>query len=83
MKQQRDRTHILGSMPVYRAIWTLALPTMMAMLVQVIYNMTDTFFIGKLNDPNMVAAISISFPVFMMIQAFGNIFAAGGASLIS
>ena len=83
MKQQPDRTHILSSMPVYKAIWTLAIPTMMAMLVQVIYNMTDTFFIGKLNEPNMVAAISISFPVFMMIQAFGNIFASGGASLIS
>lgn len=83
MTKQIDRTHILGSMPVYRAIWTLALPTMMAMLVQVIYNMTDTFFIGKLNEPNMVAAIAISMPVFMMIQAFGNIFAVGGASLIS
>ena len=78
MKQQLDRTYILDSMPVYKAIWTLAIPTMMAMLVQVIYNMTDTFFIGKLNDPNMVAAISISMPVFMMIQAFGNIFAVGG-----
>lgn len=83
MQKQLDRTHILDSMPVYKAIWTLAVPTMMAMLVQVIYNMTDTFFIGKLNEPNMVAAISISIPVFMMIQAFGNIFAVGGASLIS
>ncbi|HHW73990.1 MAG TPA: MATE family efflux transporter, partial [Firmicutes bacterium] len=83
MTKQLDRTHILDSMPIYRAIWTLALPTMMAMLVQVIYNMTDTFFIGKLNEPNMVAAIAISMPVFMMIQAFGNIFAVGGASLIS
>ena len=83
MEKKLERTHILDSMPVYRAIWTLALPTMMAMLVQVIYNMTDTFFIGKLNEPNMVAAIAISMPIFMMIQAFGNIFAVGGASLIS
>ena len=83
MKQPLDRTHILDSMPVFQAIWTLALPTMMAMLVQVIYNMTDTFFIGKLNEPNMVAAISISIPIFMLIQGFGNIFAVGGASLIS
>lgn len=83
MKKQLDRTHILDSMPVFQAIWTLALPTMAAMLVQVIYNMTDTFFIGKLNEPNMVAAIAISMPIFMMIQAFGNIFAVGGASLIS
>ncbi|NMA92001.1 MAG: MATE family efflux transporter [Firmicutes bacterium] len=83
MNEQVDRIYVLESMPVYKAIWNLALPTMMAMLVQVIYNMTDTFFIGKLNQPNMVAAISISMPVFMMIQAFGNIYAVGGASLIS
>ena len=83
MEKKQERTHILDTMPVYRAIWTLAIPTMMAMLVQVIYNMTDTFFIGKLNEPNMVAAIAISMPIFMMIQAFGNIFAVGGASLIS
>ncbi len=83
MTKQQDRTYILSSMPVFQAIWTLAIPTMMAMLVQVIYNMTDTFFIGKLNEPNMVAAISISMPIFMLIQGFGNIFAVGGASLIS
>ena len=83
MNEQVDIIYVLESMPVYKAIWNLALPTMMAMLVQVIYNMTDTFFIGKLNQPNMVAAISISMPVFMMIQAFGNIYAVGGASLIS
>lgn len=78
-----DRLVILESMPVKKAIRTLAVPTMVAMLIQVVYNMTDTFFIGKLNDPNMVAAISISMPIFFIIQAFGNIFAIGGASLIS
>lgn len=79
----QDRTSILESMPVNKAIWTLAVPTMAAMLIQVIYNMTDTFFIGKLGNPHMVAAISLSLPIFMIVQAFGNIFATGGASLIS
>lgn len=83
MNMIQDRIHILESMPVNKAIWALAIPTMLAMLIQVIYNMTDTFFIGKLNEPNMVAAISISMPIFMIIQAFGNVFAIGGASLIS
>ncbi|KPU43143.1 multidrug export protein MepA [Oxobacter pfennigii] len=80
---KQDRTYILGSMPVSKAIWTLAIPTMVAMLIQVVYNMTDTFFIGKLNNPNMVAAIALSMPIFMISQAFGNIFAIGGASFIS
>ena len=75
---KQNRMQILESMPVSKAIWVLALPTMVAMLIQVVYNMTDTFFIGKLNNPNMVAAIAISMPIFMIIQAFGNIFAVGG-----
>ncbi|MCR3923372.1 MAG: MATE family efflux transporter [Firmicutes bacterium] len=83
MQVPQDRTHILESMPVNKAIWTLAIPTMIAMLIQVVYSMTDTFFIGKLNNPNMVAAIAISMPIFIVIQAFGNMFAIGGASLIS
>ncbi len=82
-KIPQDRTHILESVPVNKAVWALAIPTMTAMLIQVIYNMTDTFFIGKLNNPHMVAAIAISMPVFMIIQGFGNVFAVGGASLIS
>ena len=81
--QNSDRTLILESIPVNKAIWKLAIPTMLGMLVQVIYNMTDTFFIGKLNNPNMVAAISICMPIAMIVQTFGNIFAIGGASLIS
>ena len=80
---KEDRTQILESMPVNKAIWTLAIPTILAMLVQVIYNMTDTFYIGQLNEPNMVAAISISMPIVMLVQAFGNMFGIGGSSLIS
>jgi putative MATE family efflux protein len=83
MDDKADRTAILESMPIKQAIWKLSIPTMAAMLIQVIYNMTDTFFIGKLNEPNMVAAITLCMPIVMGIQAFGNIFAIGGASLIS
>ena len=79
----QDRIYILEKMPVNKAIWKLALPTMTAMLIQVIYNMTDTFYIGKLNDPNMVAGIVITMPIIFILQAFGNVFAVGGASLIS
>ena len=82
-KDSKDRIQIMESMPIRKAIWQLSVPTMIAMLIQVVYNMTDTFFIGKLNNPDMVAAIAICMPIVMAIQAFGNIFAMGGASLIS
>ena len=69
--------------PVKVAVIKLAMPTMVAMVVQFIYNLTDTFFIGQTGDPNMVAGISLAAPIFMLAQALGNIFAIGAASYIS
>ena len=73
----------MGSAPVGTAIISLALPMMITMLVQSIYNMTDMFFIGQTGDPNMVAAIALAHPLFMLSQALGNIFATGGSTYIS
>jgi putative MATE family efflux protein len=69
--------------PVGTAIIRLALPMIAAMLAQSIYNMTDMFFIGQTGNPNMVAAVSLAFPLFMLSQALGNIFATGGTTYIS
>ena len=84
-KNKPDRIHILGTMPVNKAIIKLAVPTMIANTIQVVYNMTDTFFIGRVGEgaADMVGAISVCMPVFMILQSFGNIFSIGGASLIS
>jgi multidrug efflux pump len=79
----KSRIRVMEKIPVYRSILILAIPAMTANVVQIIYNLTDAFFIGKTGNVNMVAAISVAMPVFMLIQAFGNIFALGGASYIS
>ena len=61
----------------------MAVPTMISMLVVVIYNMADTFFIGQTKDPLQVAAVSLATPVFMIFMALGNLFGIGGSSAIS
>jgi len=53
------------------------------MLVNILYNLTDTFFIGKLNDPYQVAAVSISMPLFTLQMAMAGIFGIGGGSYLS
>ncbi|NLT40719.1 MAG: MATE family efflux transporter, partial [Clostridiales bacterium] len=73
----------MGTGRVGSVIIRLALPMMAAMLAQTIYNMTDMFFIGQTKDPNMVAAISLAHPLFMLSQALGNVFSTGGSSYIS
>ena len=48
---------VFESDPIPKAVAKLAIPTVASMLVAVIYNMVDTFFVGKLGDPNQVAAV--------------------------
>ncbi len=83
MNQQHSKLHLLEATPVPQAIMKLAIPTMLGMLVQVFYNMTDTFFVGRLNDANQVAAVAITMPIFMITMALSGIFGNGGASYLS
>ncbi len=69
--------------PVPRAILTMAIPSMISMLVTVIYNMADTFFIGQTGDAMQVAAVSLANPIFLIFTAFGNLYGIGGTSVIS
>ena len=75
--------YLFEEAPVSKAVATMAVPTMISMLVVVIYNMADTFFIGQTGDPMQVAAVSLATPVFMVFMALGNLFGIGGSSAIS
>lgn len=66
-----------------KAVFKLALPTVLSMIVAVFYNMVDTFFVGRTGDPNQVAAVSVATPVFLFFMAAGNIFGMGGSSFLS
>ena len=68
---------------VPKSVMVFAVPTVLSMLVVIVYNLVDTFFIGKTGDPNQVAAVSLVMPVFLLLMAFGNMFGIGGSSLIS
>ena len=74
---------LMKSMPIPRAVAKMAIPSIISSLVTVVYNMADTFFIGKLNDPLQVAAATIAMPCFMLLTGFANLFGLGGSSLIS
>lgn len=69
--------------PVPQAVFKNALPAMAAMLMVLVYNLADTFFIGQTHDALQVAAVSLATPVFLMFMAVGTIFGVGGTSVIS
>ena len=74
---------LMDSAPIPKAIIKLGIPTVISSLISVIYNLTDTFFIGLLDDPIQIGAISLAFPIFVVIQALGTIFSVGAPSYIS
>lgn len=70
-------------MPVHKAVATLAIPCIISQIVSIIYNLADTFYIGQLGNPYMVAAVTLVYPWFNILTALGNLFGIGGSSLIS
>ena len=74
---------VFEKIPVPKAVFKNALPAMVAMLMVLIYNLADTFFIGQTHDALQVAAVSLATPVFLLFMAVGTAFGIGGTSVIS
>jgi len=76
-----DKNLIFEKMPVPAALAKMAVPTIVSQLITLFYNMADTWFIGRTNNPYMVAASSLVLTVFMMTTALSNLFGVGGGTL--
>ena len=81
VKEKKLSVFEIDSVP--RAVATLAIPSVLSMLVTVLYNMVDTVFVGQTHDPYQMNAVSMATPVFMILMAFGNLFGIGGCAFIS
>lgn len=79
---EHDNYDFLTHAPVHRAVLTMAIPTIVTMLVTALYNMADTFFVGQINTQS-TAAVGIVFSVMFGIQAFGFFFGHGSGNYIS
>ena len=80
---KNKRTQIFESAPIPKAVMTLAVPTIITQLINVIYNYADTWYVGQTGNAAAVAAMSVAMPVFVIMAAIANLFGVGGASLIS
>ncbi len=69
--------------PIPKAYFKMALPVVLSMVVSLVYNMVDTFFIAQTQNTNLVAGVSLCAPVFTLMIALGDIFGLGGSSVIS
>lgn len=76
-------TEIFRNAPIPKAVFYNIIPSVVSMLMVMVYNLADTFFIGQTKNPYMVAAVSLATPAFLIFMAIGMIFGVGGTSYIS
>ena len=74
---------LFTSLPVGRAVAKLAIPTVISQIIVILYSLANTFFIGQIGDPNQIAALSITFPIYTLLTAVANLFGIGANSVIA
>ena len=78
-----SKTELFEEIPVYQAVLQLSIPSVISSLVMVIYNLSDTYFVGLLNNPIETAAVTLVSPVTLGFNAVNNLFGVGCSSMIS
>lgn len=74
---------ILKESSFRKMVMNLCVPTIVIMLVMVLYNMADTYFIGKTGDPCKIAAVSLCGPIFSILSGLGTLLGSGGCTAVS
>lgn len=82
MNQRDAKYEKMTTQPVWRLVCTFAVPSMVCMLVTGLYNVVDTFFVGKI-DTQSTAALGIVFVYMTLIQAISFFFGHGSGNFIS
>lgn len=80
---QNQTIEVFRDAPVPKAVISNIVPSVVSMIMVLLYNLADTFFIGQTKNAYMVAAVSVATPVFLLFMAVGMLFGIGGTSLIS
>lgn len=78
-----SRTKLMAEGPIKKTLLTLAIPTIIATIINAVYNFVDTLFVGMLNDTAAMGAVSVAFPLFMIISALGQMLGVGSASFVA
>jgi len=76
------KLELLGSAPVPKALIALGVPTMIGMLINALYNLVDTYFVGGLGTDQM-GAVTVAFPLGQIVVGLGLLFGNGAAAYLS
>lgn len=80
---REDKVFLFERAPMLHAVAALAVPTVVSQLITTIYNLADAYFVGQLNDPGQLSAITLVLPVQLSLTALANLFGIGGGTMLS
>lgn len=77
----QDNKEMLGTAPIGKLLFKLALPTVVAQLINMLYNIVDRIFIGHMPGDGSLAltGVGVCMPIIMIISAFAALISSGGA----
>ena len=81
--KNNNKMKLMAEAPIKKTLLTLAIPTIIATIINAVYNFVDTLFVGMLNDTAAMGAVSVAFPLFMILSAIGQMLGIGSASYVS
>ena len=82
MNEQSKKMELLGAVPIPKALLARGLPTMIGMLINALYNLADTYFVGGLGT-NQIGAVTVAFPLGQIVVGLGLLFGNGAAAYLS
>lgn len=80
---QAERIQVFENLPVKRAVMKQTMPAIASQVIMLIYNLADTYFVGRLNDPKETAGMTAVASSIVIITAIANLFGVGGASTMA
>lgn len=83
LDQRENKAKMLGEGDVSKILIKFAIPAILAILVNSIYNIVDTIFVGILNDTSAIGGVTVVFPIMTLISAVGQMFGVGAGAYIS
>ena len=81
-RNEINKNELFESVSPAKALSVMALPTVGSQVIVLLYNLADTWFIGRTDDPYMIAASSLVLTVYLAVVALANVFGVGGSSLM-
>lgn len=79
----KSKTDEMANLPIIKLVLKYSIPTIIAMLVNAIYNMVDRIFVGQFVGEFALAGLAIAFPIMLMSMALASLFGGGAAPLIA